>query len=117
MELSLNENPSAPLTGIARFSTPEESRIRIKVLGDQEVAGEFNEFKTEHEIPVLGLYPDRNNLVEITTINLQGKESRHICELSTEPIPEFLRIPERLEVIIDELPETEERLLFYLFFI
>src|SRR5699024_9258298 len=66
----VKRNPygAAPLTALAVFETDEPVKITVTVEGKDEhgdVERSYDELKTEHAIPVLGLYPDYENTVTI----------------------------------------------------
>lgn len=63
----INVNPSgiAPLTAELTFNTKSNTSVRIKVLGSIPVEKSFPDISTQHSVPILGLYPDTLNKVEI----------------------------------------------------
>lgn len=68
-----------PLSAYVMFRTEKKCRIGLKVEGDAPVEVEFDLFNTEHRIPVLGLYENRENRVILTATDEDKK--RHIKAL------------------------------------
>ncbi len=113
INLSLNTNPWAPLAGLAEFNTEGEFKIMVRVManqdGGQEIQGEFDDFNTSHRIPILGLYPDFNNRVEIIRLDRDGNGARQVCNLQTNPLP--VSIPQ-LNIVVNNIPADEKRFYF-----
>ena len=66
--VKLNPYIIAPLTALVHFRTPEPTEAKVVVKGKEaagDMGGSFPK-ATEHWLPVLGLYPDYENTVEIT---------------------------------------------------
>ena len=82
----------APLTALIVFNTEKEVSIRMTIAGDTAADTIKYEFpKTmEHRIPVIGLYPNRQNKVIIE--QQVGDQIIEIKELNieTEPLPQSL---------------------------
>lgn len=75
---SVTVNPSgvAPLTALIEFETDAEVRVSVRVAGtngpESDINHDFAEVSSNHEIPVLGLYPDSENIVELTFFTGNG---------------------------------------------
>ncbi len=103
----------APLTAELKFTTPVNCKVNITIKGQDgtasDISNDFNNFGTEHCIPVLGLYPNYNNTVEITFTDNDGNEriqqSVNI-ETSLDPL-EF-----DIEILKNNLPENDQALFF-----
>jgi len=82
----------APLTALAVFNTEKEVTIGLTILGDTP----FDTFKfefpkaTEHRIPIIGLYPNRENTIILEQINQGEIKERKELKIKTEPLPEKL---------------------------
>lgn len=68
------QNPfeKAPLTALVGFSTADESKITVKILGKDganDYTYEISEVGKNHIIPIYGLYYNYNNTVVITAIS------------------------------------------------
>ena len=92
-EISITENTGGlvPLSASVSFTTNTPTRITFSILsGSSPLRKEFSEFNTEHEIPILGLYPDQLNQVIIEVQNESGTSEREVVEIQTDPLPEFM---------------------------
>lgn len=75
---TLRTNPSgvAPLTALLELETDMEVSVSIRVAGingpESDIVHDFEETATQHQIPILGLYPDFENTVEITFTSNSG---------------------------------------------
>jgi hypothetical protein len=83
----------SPLTALVLFKTYEPMSVSMQIAGrtdDASVGYTFYDFNTMHIIPVLGLYPDMLNLVELTIISRDGFVDNVILMIETDPLPEEL---------------------------
>lgn len=81
----------APLSGVLLFETVEPVKASYYVEGDTEdttFSDTIDEFKEAHEIPILGLYADRENTVQVELEDEAGNQEEYQVQLETEPIPE-----------------------------
>lgn len=70
-----NPYGNAPLSAYILFKTKKSCKIRVTVKGKTkavDVSGELGKAK-KHRIPVIGLYPDKNNKVVLERLNDKGK--------------------------------------------
>ena len=84
----------APLSAMALFQTDEETRITVRIPGDTpnaEVRYTLQEYGTSHRVPICGLYPDRENRVEITAETRSGESRTAVAAVETEPLTEDLQ--------------------------
>ncbi|QEC66562.1 hypothetical protein FRZ67_04340 [Panacibacter ginsenosidivorans] len=69
-------NPYSPLTASILLETSVATKISIRVVGKHEaesdVVKDFDEVSSAHNIPVLGLYADYDNTVELTFKDVSG---------------------------------------------
>jgi len=89
----LNPYGMSPLTALALFSSSEPMNISIYVHGRNEHTGvyfTFDGFNTKHEIPILGLYPNKLNTVILTGRTFDEEERTVILEIQTNPLPRRL---------------------------
>jgi arylsulfate sulfotransferase len=71
----LNPYGVAPLSGIINIETKVPVQVRVTVSGNNEkddIVKVFDSLETEHEIPVLGLYPGAINIVQVDFLNGEG---------------------------------------------
>lgn len=89
----LNPYQISPLTAVIIFDTEKECRVRFTVKGKKEAADISGELDaaSSHRIPVIGLYPDMENTVEVELLDEKGEvfEEGQI-KISTEKLPDNL---------------------------
>ncbi|MDL2318318.1 aryl-sulfate sulfotransferase [Eubacteriales bacterium OttesenSCG-928-A19] len=81
----------APLAALVEFSTETPAKVALTVRGKDEVSTlqhDFAEYKTVHQIPVYGLYPDANNEVLLTLTDEAGNTQNTTLHIQTAPLPE-----------------------------
>ena len=64
----LNPHKKTPTAAIIKFPTQTDSKILIRIKGqnsDPDIIYETNDYKSEHELEILGLYPNYNNKIII----------------------------------------------------
>ena len=88
IETTLNPNQIAPLTAMLNITSEVPCQATIKVLGDIPVEQSFEESSTNLNIPVLGLYANKLNKVEVT-LNYDGGKQVEIIEIQTSEVPNF----------------------------
>jgi len=88
IETTLNPNQIAPLTAMLNITSEVPCQATIKVLGDIPVEQSFKESSTNLNIPVLGLYANKLNKVEVT-LNYDGGKQVEIIEIQTSEVPNF----------------------------
>lgn len=86
----LNPFGNSPLTAVVLFQTKESYAVRVTVQGDTDetdVSGEIAS-ETVHRIPVVGLYPDKENKVTIELLDDQGNSvNQTTVTIQTDPLP------------------------------
>ena len=74
--LDVNLSGVAPLTAVLSFTTSEPVTSRIRVVGKHgpasDVVKQFTEASVLHGLPILGLYANHLNTVEVTLFNSSG---------------------------------------------
>ena len=87
--VKLNPNLTAPLTATISLETTNNCKVYIRVVGkhgtDSDVSFDFTDVSTSHLIPVLGLYADYENTVELTLKDEAGK----VLEMKSYKIKTF----------------------------
>ncbi|EOH82587.1 aryl-sulfate sulfotransferase [Enterococcus raffinosus] len=66
---------ASPLSALLLFQTEEAMKVEISVAGKDEestIKNSFEEYTTDHSIPVLGLYADKDNEVTVKLTNEAG---------------------------------------------
>ena len=77
------------LSALLKFSTPEESTIKLTIQkkdGTPSLSYSFNEFKSEHTIPVLGLYANHLNQIQIEASNKNKEKQTSIITIQTPKV-------------------------------
>ena len=87
--VTLNPNDITPLAAEAVFTTTVPTQVTITVTGEEPMTHEFEEVATEHRIPILGLYPDTDNSVEILITEPGERYAEETLSITTEPLPDF----------------------------
>lgn len=90
-----------PLSAILMFETEKPARIRVRVEGKDEnssIERVYENFETEHYVPVLGLYPGEENTVSIDYITEDGEDTgENDITIKTDPLPDDFLQPELVE--------------------
>ena len=89
--ITLNPSGVAPLTAFIEFETDVDVRVSIRVAGkngpDSDIVHDFNSVSTNHQVPVLGLYPNFENIVELTLFSAGGRDlGTKTYTISTDPL-------------------------------
>ena len=88
IEAVLNPNKISPLTAILNITSDIPCKATVKVLGDIPVEQSFDASSTSLIVPVLGLYPNKLNQVEIT-LDYEGGQKIDVIEIQTSEVPNF----------------------------
>lgn len=93
-KVKTNPTGVAPLTAVITLETKDPVRVTLKVLGqngpESDIQHPFSETTTRHKIPVLGLYPDTENTVELTFFMNGSELGSKTYTIETEPLLEDL---------------------------
>ncbi len=89
VSVSLSEH--APLSARATIRSREEIQlsIRIKGMHDDDIAVTFRPYRTDHEVPILGLYPDRRNTILFTGVTRDGRRFEREVTVRTAKLPKL----------------------------
>ncbi len=85
--IELNPSGRVPLGAILSFETVNEVSVDLTVEGDQPVHRSFPEPARRHELPVLGLYPGRENTISIRLTGADGRTFAGKTTVTTAPLP------------------------------
>lgn len=96
-DLQINTNPNgvAPLTAILNITTDQSASVRLRVIGQHgsasDVVQDFPDFGVAFEIPVLGLYSDYENQIELTFFDKDGVKlgTQNLTILTEALIPDM----------------------------
>lgn len=82
-----------PLSALLLFQTDQAMKVELEVAGkDEETAikNSFDDYTTEHSIPVLGLYADTENEVSLTLTDEAGNQVEKTVTIKTGTLPESI---------------------------
>jgi arylsulfate sulfotransferase len=88
IEYQLNPYEIAPLAAEANFSCSIPCAVSIEVKGATPVTHNFDNFTDEHQIPILGLYPDATTEVVLTLETEAGEVFTDTHTFTTEALPD-----------------------------
>jgi arylsulfate sulfotransferase len=109
LTLTLNPSGIAPLSAELTFKTSTPTSVEVRVLGSVPVEYEGSELVTDHDVPILGLYADRDNAVEIRLADVEGNYGLDTLSIRTDPLPDFL--PE-IDIVAADTSRMEPGLSF-----
>ena len=91
---------NSPLTALVIFETKESVAPTVTIPGEDELTTFTHTFEKEkvHYLPILGLYPGKENKI---TIELDGKKKE--ITIKTEKLPEDFILPTEIEKEEEEL--------------
>jgi len=90
LELEQGPNPSVPLAATIRLSTDLPTRVTLEIEDDESVSSIplSGDAATVHEVPVLGLRPNRLHTLRVRAATAEGGEAVSAdLELQTDPLP------------------------------
>lgn len=88
--IKLDPYNAAPLSALVLFETKEPSSIQLTIglEKDEEVISKtFDEKKKKHELPILGLYPGKENTIKLKATNSKGEIEESTIQIETDPLP------------------------------
>jgi arylsulfate sulfotransferase len=90
--LVLNPSGYAPLSARLAFQAPQSGRVRLVVHGRHgaasDVVQQFNDEGTSHSVPILGLYANYANSVQVQLVNPAGQAlADTTLVIQTGPLP------------------------------
>ena len=88
----LNPTGNAPLSAFVHFTNNTSGYTQIVVKGkngdSSDVKQTFTDDGKSHSIPILGLYPNYNNTVEIYVVGSNSNSIKSTINITTGPLPE-----------------------------
>ncbi|MFO8064803.1 MAG: aryl-sulfate sulfotransferase [Spirochaetota bacterium] len=89
--IEIERSETAPLSARAVISSREPVRVELRIAAreGEDLRTSYDDYQREHEIPVLGLYPDHANEIEFTTIDEHGNRRTYRREVETDPLPDL----------------------------
>lgn len=89
LEANADPHGISPLTALIQVQSNKDCSASIKVLGDIPVAQSFETTGKNLDIPVVGLYPDRTNKVEVT-LEYEGGSVIDTVLIATKKLPDYV---------------------------
>ncbi len=87
LEVTVDPGGLAPLTAMLTIAAREACHVKVEVTGKTPLTTSMEAFDTEHQAPVLGLYPDTPNTVILTLTGLQGHYAVDTLTIRPAPLP------------------------------
>ncbi|WP_268123495.1 aryl-sulfate sulfotransferase [Roseivirga pacifica] len=87
MEIQHNPSGLAPLTAYLNFETSKEANVSIKINGENPLTKFFRNEATEHQVPIIGLYPGIVNEVDVFISDDNGNTISETVEIETPELP------------------------------
>lgn len=84
--VQLDPYDASPLSALLLFQTEDAMTVDISVAGKDEattVKNSFDDYETDHSIPILGLYPDTENEVTVTLTDESGNSMEKMVTIKT----------------------------------
>ena len=95
ISVKANPNPAVPLAAIAEIKSQMPSRVELHVSdGEHTWSVSLSEYKSHHEVPVLGMRPAREHSITVELIDSYGnREKLPIQKYTTTALPYGLERP------------------------
>ncbi|MGN1063433.1 MAG: aryl-sulfate sulfotransferase N-terminal domain-containing protein, partial [Alphaproteobacteria bacterium] len=84
--VKLNPYTRAPLSALIKFPTEQPAEVTLTIFGikpAEDIVHTFKGFKTQHEIPVIGLYANHQNQIKLTARYQTGKTEETNISIQT----------------------------------
>lgn len=84
---------ASPLSALLLFQTEKAMKVDISVEGKDEattIKNSFDDYSTEHSIPVLGLYANQENKVTVTLTDETGNSVEKKVTIKTGTLPDSI---------------------------
>lgn len=107
----------SPLSALVIFDTEEPAKVSFTVKGkdnESDISKTLDEYKTHHELPVVGLYAGYTNTIEVNAETESGEILSHSFTLTTEGLPEEMPMIEIKESMPEKMELSESELTFYI---
>ncbi|MCB0657099.1 MAG: aryl-sulfate sulfotransferase [Saprospiraceae bacterium] len=88
--LEVAPSKRVPMGAMVTFQTKEPVSISYAIPGASPINRKFSTPSIRHEIPIIGLYPDTVNHVQLTATTATGKNLEKDIEVAIGPVPDFL---------------------------
>ncbi len=107
--VKLNPSGNAPLAALLKFTTQIKGHTDIVIKGKNGEASDiyqsFTDSSNTHAIPIIGLYPNYANTVEITVTDLKKNKAKSTITIVTGALPE--KMPNYINVDLASFAKME----------
>lgn len=89
VHITVRMQEKSPLSALVSIQTKNLTQVSIRVAGkhNNDIEVRFPNFARDHEIPILGLYPNFNNTVELVFTTDEGVTFSRQLRIKTKPLP------------------------------
>ncbi|MCI1466136.1 MAG: aryl-sulfate sulfotransferase [Lactobacillus sp.] len=91
--IKVNPYQTSPLTALMIFHTKEAAKVSYKVKGKTTgttISNTVKGYQTNHQVPIVGLYANTTNDVEVTLTYKSGKKVTKHFKLKTGKLPKWI---------------------------
>lgn len=93
--IKLNPYKTSPLTALTIFKTDRDAKITYTVEGKSSNTSVTNKvnggYSKSHQVPIVGLYADYNNIVTITATYKDGTTTTKTINIKTAALPKYVK--------------------------
>ncbi|GGH80573.1 arylsulfate sulfotransferase [Pullulanibacillus pueri] len=83
---------NAPLSALVIFDSKQPAQVSFVVKGKEsrvDIKKTIEDYSTHHELPILGLYANADNTVEVTATTKDGKKTTKTLKIKTGKLPDY----------------------------
>ena len=92
--VKVNPYGTSPLTALMIFKTDQVAKVTYTVVGKTDntsITNTVNGYKTTHQVPIVGLYANYSNQVQVTLTYKDGTTEQKTFTIKTGKLPKNLR--------------------------
>ncbi|MDC2843442.1 aryl-sulfate sulfotransferase [Limosilactobacillus mucosae] len=92
--VKVNPYGTSPLTALMIFKTDQAARVTYTVVGKTDntsITNTVKGYKTTHQVPIVGLYANYSNQVQVTLTYKDGTTEQKMFTIKTGKLPKNLR--------------------------
>jgi arylsulfate sulfotransferase len=91
VRINVELSEKTPLSALALIETKEPTRVSVTIEGkhDNDLQVTFDGYRKQHEIPILGLYPDWENKIEIVLLTEFDNRLVRSVTVHTQGLPDI----------------------------
>lgn len=91
--IQVNPYKNAPLSALMIFHTDQPAKVDYKIIGKSDkttISNSVKDYQTDHQVPIVGLYADYNNQVEVTLTYKNGQTDKRTFTMKTGKLPKHI---------------------------